>query len=95
MKGVRETSHLKYHNNKWRTGYFAVGCQMYNQDEKSFRLRFVEVDMLATDFFHRNEHLKVQFDYVHTANVIHLFNEEQQMRFIIALAFLVKLLASQ
>ncbi|KAH0175016.1 hypothetical protein KCU67_g470, partial [Aureobasidium melanogenum] len=63
---------------------------MDNQTRDDFKVQLVDADVLAPNFFERHHHLEGKFDFVHSANVIHLFNREQQLRFIAALAFLVK-----
>ena len=46
--------------------------------------------MLDPGFFLKFKDLAGQFDFVHSANVIHLFQEPQQEAFAQALAFLIK-----
>lgn len=52
--------------------------------------RFRQVDVLAPHFFDKCRDLGDAFDFVHTANVIHLYDKAHQESFLRALAFLVK-----
>ena len=53
-------------------------------------VRFRQADVLSPHFFDKCSDLRDAFDFVHTANVIHLYDEAHQESFLRALAFLVK-----
>lgn len=74
----------------FHTGFFSIGLAMYNQTSETFPVRFVEANLIEPNFAGKYAHLRGQFDYVHSANVIHLFNYEEQMTFLRNLAFLAK-----
>ena len=61
-----------------------------NQARYGFGAQFREVDDLHPRFIEEYSDLAGRFDFVITANVIHLYNEAQQEAFLRALAFLVK-----
>lgn len=67
-----------------------MGFSLYNQAESSFGVRFRKADVLDPHFYDNSSDLACRFDFVHTANVIHLYDEAQQEVFLRALAFLVK-----
>ena len=71
-------------------GFVQLGYTLYNDRPKDLRVQFLEIDVLDPDFFKKYKQFAGTFDFVHSANVIHLFNEPQQESFIRALAFLVK-----
>ncbi|KAK3935311.1 S-adenosyl-L-methionine-dependent methyltransferase [Diplogelasinospora grovesii] len=70
--------------------FFNVGYSLYNQSPADFPVTFLQADILSPDFPRRFAHLRAQFDYVHSANVVHLFDYEGQLTFLRHLAFLVK-----
>ncbi|KAG8630059.1 hypothetical protein KVT40_001678 [Elsinoe batatas] len=70
--------------------FFDIGLELYNHTQKDLKVHLIGADVLASDFFDRHQGLKGTFDIVHSANVIHLFDRKQQIRFLSALAFLVK-----
>ncbi len=61
---------------------------LYDETVLPFETRYA--DVLAESFFVENTDLSSRFDFVHSANVIHLYGEEQQISFFKALAFMVK-----
>lgn len=73
-----------------RLGFIELGYTLYNHRPHDLGVRFREADVLDSDFFKKCKDLAGQFDFVHSANVIHLFDETQQEAFIQALIFLVK-----
>ena len=52
--------------------------------------RFRQADVLGPHFFDKCSDLGDAFDFFHTANVIHLYDEAHQESFLRALAFMVK-----
>ena len=62
---------------------------MYNEYSKS-PFEFREADVLSKDFCRLNASLESTFDFVHSANVIHLFSAAQQTQFFNIMAFLAK-----
>jgi len=70
--------------------FYNIGLSLFNQTPRSFGIRFVQADILSVDFYTRYAHLAGQFDYVHSANVIHLFDADTQHRFAQVLSFLCK-----
>ncbi|KAK2763739.1 hypothetical protein FQN54_009355 [Arachnomyces sp. PD_36] len=70
--------------------FFSIGLAMYNQSSENIPVRFVEANLLDPNFTTRHDNLRGQFDYVHSANVVHLFDYEGQMTFLRNLAFLAK-----
>ena len=73
-----------------RLGFINLGYTLYNHRPQDLGVQFHEADMLDSSFFTKRKDLASQFDFVHSANVIHLFDETQQEAFVQALAFLVK-----
>ena len=73
-----------------RLGFIELGYSLYNHGPQDLGVRFCNADVLDPGFFLKCKHLAGQFDFVHSANVIHLFEENQQEAFAQALAFLVK-----
>ena len=71
-------------------GFIKLGYTLYNQRPQDLGVRFREADVLDPGFFKQCKDLGGQFDFVHSANVIHLFDEIQQEAFAQVLAFLVK-----
>lgn len=63
---------------------------MYNDHVRSTVPSFRQADVLAKNFESRNPDLDSKFDFVHSANVIHLFSPDQQLNFLRALVFLAK-----
>jgi hypothetical protein len=63
---------------------------MYNQTPETFPVQFIEANVLDPNFTEKYAHLRGQFDYVHSANVIHLFHYEDQIIFLRNLAFMAK-----
>ena len=72
------------------SGFVQLGYNLYNDRPEDLGVRFLEIDVLDQDFFQKCKKFAGKFDLVHSANVIHLFDESQQASFIRALAFLVK-----
>lgn len=70
--------------------FFKLGHDLYNEDEESSRLRFRQADMLDPRFTERTSDLQNRFHFVHTANVIHLFNLRDQETFFRNLVHLTK-----
>ncbi|KAK4063519.1 uncharacterized protein Triagg1_9396 [Trichoderma aggressivum f. europaeum] len=70
--------------------FFTIGFALYNQNRTDSPTTFVQANILDPDFTRRFSHLKGKFDYVHSANVIHLFDYASQVAFLRALAFLAK-----
>ncbi|KAG7086729.1 hypothetical protein E1B28_002662 [Marasmius oreades] len=70
-------------------GYFDLGVMMYNEYSKS-PFEFREADVLSKDFCRFNPGLESGFDFVHSANVIHLFEATRQLQFFRIMAFLAK-----
>ena len=71
-------------------GFIELGFVLYNQPGWSLGARFRQADVLEPHFFDKRNDLADAFDFVHTANVIHLYDEAHQETFLRALAFLVK-----
>lgn len=71
-------------------GFIELGYTLYKHRPQDLEVRFRQADVLDPGFFKKCKDLAGQFDFVHSANVIHLFNETQQEAFIQALVFLVK-----
>ena len=69
-------------------GFFEVSEMLYNEDSASRGFEFRQADILAKNFISRNADLVSRFDFVHSANVIHLYSPVQQVRFLAAMAFL-------
>jgi len=67
-----------------------LGFSLYNQARYDFGAQFREADVLHPRFFEECSDLAGRFDFVHTANVIHLYDEAQQEAFLRTLSFLVK-----
>ena len=63
---------------------------MYSQRPGKSAVRFREADVLDPQFRETCSDLAGQFDFVHSANVIHLFDEDNQEQFLRSLAFLAK-----
>ena len=72
------------------SGFVQLGYNLYNDRPEDLGVRFLEIDVLDRNFFQKCKEFAGTFDCVHSANVIHLFDESQQESFIRALAFLVK-----
>jgi len=70
--------------------FFDVGQLLFNEEGNSPAIKFLQGDALDPKFSLRFTRLESKFDYVHSANVVHLFNELQQIDFIRSLAFLVR-----
>ena len=70
--------------------FIQLGFVLYNQLGWSLGARFRQADVLGLHFFDKCSDLANAFDFVHTANVIHLYDEAHQESFLRALAFLVK-----
>ncbi|KAL9126119.1 MAG: hypothetical protein Q9217_004780 [Psora testacea] len=66
------------------------GFVLYNQPGWALGPRFRQADVLEPHFFDKCSDLANAFDFVHTANVIHLYDEAHQEAFLRALAFLAK-----
>ncbi|KAJ8080805.1 hypothetical protein PM082_017640 [Marasmius tenuissimus] len=62
---------------------------LYNEYSKS-SFEFREADVLSKDFYRFNPDLESAFDFVHSANVIHLFDAAKQIQFLQVMAFLAK-----
>ena len=75
---------------KIRTAFIHLGFILYNQPGWSLGARFRQADVLGPHFFDECKDLADAFDFVHTANVVHLYDEAHQESFLRALAFLVK-----
>lgn len=71
-------------------GFIKLGVLLYNHRPQDLEVQFRQADVLDPGFFKDGKDLAGQFDFVHSANVIHLFDESQQEAFAQALAFLVK-----
>ena len=71
-------------------GFVQLGYNLYNDRPEALGVRFLEIDVLDRDIFKKCKEFAGTFDFVHSANVIHLFDESQQRSYIQALAFLVK-----
>jgi hypothetical protein len=67
-----------------------VGRVLYNDLRTSTAPSFRQADVLAKSFQSDNPDLESKFDFVHSANVIHLFSPNQQLHFLRALVFLAK-----
>ncbi|KAL2037668.1 hypothetical protein N7G274_009613 [Stereocaulon virgatum] len=72
------------------TGFIQLSFSLYNQSQYSFGAQFRVADVLDPRLRERCGDLDSKFDFVHTANVIHLYDEAQQEVLLRALAFLVK-----
>ncbi|KAI0406632.1 hypothetical protein F4802DRAFT_87795 [Xylaria palmicola] len=70
--------------------FFNIGFALYNHTPKELSTTFVQANVLDPEFTRRFSHLRGQFDYVYSANVVHLFDHASQIAFLQALAFLVK-----
>ena len=75
----------QFHN----IGYFQIGQKLYNEPPTS-KLRFRQADMLDPKFAERNTNLQDRFHFVHTTNVIHLFDIKGQETFFRNLIYLAK-----
>lgn len=62
---------------------------MYNDTSKP-PFKFRQIDVLSKDFYAKNARLESCFDFVHSANVLHLFDPDKQLQFLQVMAFLVK-----
>ena len=71
-------------------GFLKLGFALYNQRPGKSAVRYRIADVLHPQFQEKCSDLAGQFDFVHTANVIHLFDEHNQERFLQSLAFLVR-----
>ncbi|KAF6815893.1 hypothetical protein CPLU01_14004 [Colletotrichum plurivorum] len=60
------------------SGFFGLGCALYNDGRSLRGLRFQQADMLQPKFAERYHGLVRRFDVIHTANVLHLFDTEAQ-----------------
>ncbi|KAG1808902.1 uncharacterized protein BJ212DRAFT_1467045 [Suillus subaureus] len=69
--------------------FFDIGRLMYNEGDTP-SIKFKQTDALDPLFCERNARLESKFDFVHSANVLHLFQTEGQLAFIRSMAFLVK-----
>jgi len=76
--------------NPYSIGFMQLGFSLYNQTRNSFGAQFMEANVLDPRFFEECSGLAGRFDFVHTANVIHLYDEAQQETFLRAISFLVK-----
>ncbi|RAQ98581.1 haloacid dehalogenase domain-containing protein hydrolase [Stemphylium lycopersici] len=70
--------------------FFHLGHRLYNEDKASSSLQFRQVDMLDPNFKDKTRDLQHQFHFVHTANVIHLFDVGDQKTFFQNLVYLTK-----
>ena len=73
-----------------KLGFIKLGYTLYNHRPQDLGVQFREADVLDSGFFKKCKDLAGRFDFVHSANVIHLYDESQQETFLQALAFLVK-----
>ena len=81
---------LANHGNPYLIGFVHLGFSLYNQARYGFGVQFREANVLGPQFYEKCSDLAGRFDFVHTANVIHLYGEAQQEAFLLALGFLVK-----
>ncbi|KAL9110333.1 MAG: hypothetical protein Q9227_005064 [Pyrenula ochraceoflavens] len=70
--------------------FFQLGRKLYNEDGRASKLRFRQEDMLSPKFIDETSDLCNRFDFVHTANVIHLFTPKNQETFFRNLLHLAK-----
>lgn len=70
--------------------FFTIGLSLYNQPTKAFPITFIAADVLDPRFFKRHSNLRARFEYVYSANVVHLFDYNNQIAFLRVLAFLTK-----
>ena len=78
------------HGNADFSEFIQLGFSLYNQVQYSFGARFRKADVLDPRFYDNCIDLAGRFDFVHTANVIHRYDEAQQEVFLRAFGFLVK-----
>lgn len=71
------------------TSYFDVGRTLYNEDLATTKLHFQQADMINPDFPTKYPDLRDRFQFVHSANVIHLFEVAGQEIFFRNLVHLV------
>ncbi|KAG1817400.1 hypothetical protein EV424DRAFT_1624033 [Suillus variegatus] len=69
--------------------FFDIGRLMYNEGDTP-SIKFKQTDALDPLLCERNASLESKFDFVHSANVVHLFQTEGQLAFIRSMAFLAK-----
>ncbi|KAJ2903744.1 hypothetical protein MKZ38_009396 [Zalerion maritima] len=72
------------------TRFLHLGRILYNESESSPVAQFRQADMLHPEFANTYYDLKDKFQFVHTANVIHLFDIRGQEIFFRNLLYLVK-----
>jgi len=89
-RGESISGKLANRGNPYLIGFMQLGFSLYNQAPNGFGAQFREADVLHPRFFEECSDLAGRFDFVHTANVIHLYDEAQQEAFLRALSFLVK-----
>jgi len=77
----RANTMIKYVWGTLLTEFFKLGCTLYNEDRESNKIRFYQADMLDPHFAQKNIDIQYKFDFVHTANVIHLFDRREQELF--------------
>ena len=70
--------------------FFRLSKILYNEDSVSQGFEFRCADVLAKNFCSQHADLNSRFDFVHSANVIHLFAPAQQICFLKALVFRAK-----
>lgn len=63
---------------------------MHNEGYRSTEFSFRQADVLCKNFYNSHSDLESRFDFVHSANVIHLFPHAKQLVFLRALVFLAK-----
>lgn len=71
-------------------GFFKAGRILYNDKRAKDTFTLRHADVLAKNFYSRNSDLDSSFDFVHSANVIHLYSPAQHLDFLRALVFLAK-----
>ncbi|KAF2630905.1 hypothetical protein BU25DRAFT_455960 [Macroventuria anomochaeta] len=69
-------------------GFLDLGHYLYNEDKASSGHHFFLANMLDPSFKDKARNLQHRFHFVHTANVIHLFNVEDQKIFFQNLVYL-------